>query len=112
MVQNENGRSTDALMEELCDLLRTVLGRGADSASSSRIDELLSELGRIRIAMERHAQALERVVPQADTLKEVMVRQNMMISRQEQMEAMLSSFAGNIELICNTLKQPAFHEES
>ena len=95
--------ASQELMEELCDLLRQVLGKGADAAVSTRIEELLSELSRIRAAMEVHARALERLLPgitEVDTLR----------AHQISLEQRLSKIDKNTSWICHALGQAAFRE--
>lgn len=96
--------SMEALMEELCDLLRQVLGRGADAQSSARINELLSEIGRIRVAMERQTENLEALRPGLSAFEAMSTR---LENVEENQQRMLSS----IEWICQTLGHPAFHED-
>ncbi|SHK21848.1 hypothetical protein SAMN05444404_3496 [Ruegeria lacuscaerulensis ITI-1157] len=96
--------SMEALMEELCDLLRQVLGRGADAQSSARINELLSEIGRIRVAMERQTENLEAIRPGLSAFEAMSTRLENVEKNQQQM---LSA----VEWFCRTLGHPAFHED-
>jgi len=95
---------TEALMLELCNLLRQVLERGADVAISKKVEELLMELERIRIAMERHATSLDALLPRMLACKEIE-------DRQGALETKLATIDTNVSWICQILGQPAFQEE-
>ena len=96
---------TEALMLELCNLLRQVLERGADVAISKKVEELLKELERIRIAMERHATSLNALVPRILACEDIGECQGAL-------EKKLATIDTNVGWICQILGQPAFHEES
>ena len=105
MIKPPTQPPTEALMIELCNLLRQVLERGADVAIAKRVEELLMELERIRIAMERHATSLDALLARMRACEEIE-------DRQKALETKLAMIDTNVGWNCRTLGQPAFQEES
>jgi hypothetical protein len=54
-------------MTELCDLLRKVLGKEAETDIDVRVAEMMADLGEIKGLMERYTKAMETLVPATPT---------------------------------------------
>ena len=59
--KSSKSKSLELLMEELCVLLHRVLGSEAGTDMALKMQELISEMTGIRLAMEQHAEVLTRL---------------------------------------------------
>jgi hypothetical protein len=67
--KSSKSKSLELLMEELCVLLHHVLGSEAGTDMALKIQELISEMTGIRLAMERHAEMLTQAAAEIKTAR-------------------------------------------
>jgi len=97
------GQTSDLmrLMTDLCDLLRSVLGKEADADIDERIAVMMSDLNNIKMLMERYTEAMEALVPavvEVQSLKE----------GQQEMKQQLLKQGEDLQWLRQKLSQPAF----
>ena len=67
--KSSKSKSLELLMEELCVLLHRVLGSEAGTDMALKMQELISEMTWIRLAMEQHAEVLTQAAAEIKTAR-------------------------------------------
>jgi hypothetical protein len=80
----------EALMTELIELLIRVLDSHKDRNVAANLQILVAEISGIRTIMDRHATAMEKLIPRAETVARLSDQQDKMMASMGLMKADLS----------------------
>ncbi|SFJ01892.1 hypothetical protein SAMN04488095_1995 [Jannaschia pohangensis] len=85
------------LMAELIELLIKVLDSHKDKDVATNLQVLVAEISGIRLIMDRHATAMEELLPRTRTVERLSDQQHELMALMEQMAVNLSWIRGQLD---------------